>query len=62
MISVACGNKERGSSSNNSSSSSNSISTGLLISPSPDQEGNKLMFLSEGREFPSTPSLTEKKT
>ena len=24
----------------------------LLISPSPDQEGNKLMFLSEWREFP----------
>jgi len=23
-----------------------------LISPSPDQEGNKLMFLSEWREFP----------
>jgi len=30
---------------------------GVLISPSPDQEGNKLMFLSEWREFPSAPFL-----
>jgi len=26
--------------------------TGVLISPQPDQEGNKLMLLSEWREFP----------
>ena len=25
----------------------------MLISPQPDQEGNKLMFLSDWREFPS---------
>jgi len=31
--------------------------TGVLISPQPDQEGNKLMFLSEWREFPSAPCL-----
>ena len=29
----------------------------MLISPKPDQEGNKLMFLSEWREFPSAPCL-----
>jgi len=29
--------------------------TGVVISPLPDQEGNKLMFLSEWREFPSAP-------
>ena len=33
----------------------------MLISPWPDQEGNKLMFLSERREFPSAPCLAEKK-
>jgi len=32
-----------------------------LISPYPDQEGNKLMFLSEWREFPSAPCLAGKK-
>jgi len=37
------------------------FSTGLLISSWPDQEGNKLMFLSEWREFPSVPCLAEKK-
>jgi len=31
--------------------------TGLLISPKPEQEGNKLMFLSERRELPSAPCL-----
>jgi len=31
--------------------------TGVLISPQPDQEGNKLMFLSEWPEFPSAPCL-----
>ena len=36
-------------------------STGVLISPWPDQEGKKLMFLSEWHEFPSTPCLAEKK-
>ena len=30
---------------------------GVLISPKPDQEGNKLMFLSEWREFPSAPCM-----
>jgi len=35
--------------------------TGVLISPYPDQEGNKLMFLSEWREFPSAPYLAKKK-
>ena len=35
--------------------------TGALISPYPDQEGNKLMFLSEWREFPSAPCLARKK-
>jgi len=34
--------------------------TGVLISPWPDLEGNKLMFLSEWREFPSAPYLAEK--
>jgi len=33
------------------------INTGVLISPDPDQEGNKLMFLPEWREFPSAPCL-----
>ena len=27
----------------------------MQIGPQPDQEGNKLMFLSEWREFPSAP-------
>ena len=35
--------------------------TGVLISLYPDQEGNKLMFLSEWREFPSAPCLVGKK-
>jgi len=35
--------------------------TVVLISPYPDQEGNKLMFLSELREFPSAPCLAGKK-
>ena len=35
--------------------------TGVLISPYPDQEGNKLMFLSEWREFPSAPCIAGKK-
>ena len=34
---------------------------GVLISHYPDQEGNKLMFLSERREFPSAPCLAGKK-
>ena len=33
----------------------------MLISPKPDQEGNKLMFLSEWREFPSASCLAGKK-
>ena len=33
---------------------------GVLISPEHDQEGNKLMFLSESRAFPSAPCLTGK--
>ena len=37
------------------------IFTGVPISPYPDQEGNKLMFLSECREFPSAPCLAERK-
>jgi len=37
------------------------VSTGVLISPYPDKEGNKLMFLSECREFPSAPCLAGKK-
>jgi len=32
----------------------------VLISPQPDQEGNKLMFLSEWREFPSASCLAGK--
>jgi len=36
-------------------------SIGVLISPSPDQEVNKLMFLSELREFPSAPCFAGKK-
>jgi len=35
--------------------------TRMLISPLSDQEGNKLMFLSEWREFPSAPFLAKKK-
>ena len=35
---------------------------GVLISSEPDQEGNKLMFLSEWREFPSAPCLAGKET
>ena len=35
--------------------------TGVLISPQPDQEGHKLMILSEWREFPSAPCLASKK-
>jgi len=31
--------------------------TGVLVSPWPDQEGNKLMFLSEWREFDDSPRL-----
>ena len=34
-----------------------SVCTGMLISPLPDQEGNKVMFLSECREYPSAPCL-----
>jgi hypothetical protein len=37
------------------------FNTGVLISPQPDQEENKLMFLSEWREFPSAPFLAGKK-
>jgi len=33
----------------------------VLISPLPDQEGNKLMFLSEWREFSLAPCLAGKK-
>jgi len=35
--------------------------TGVLISPWPVRKGNKLMFLSEWREFPSAPFLAGKK-
>jgi len=35
----------------------NLICTGVLISPWPDQEGNKLIFLSECRELPTAPCL-----
>jgi len=35
--------------------------TGVLISPSPDKEGNKLMFLLEWSEFPLTACLAGKK-
>jgi len=38
------------------------LDTVVLISPYPDQEGNKLMFLSEWRKFPSTPCLAGKQT
>jgi len=38
------------------------FSAGLLISPYPDQKGNKLMFMSEWCEFPSAPCLARKKT
>ena len=34
--------------------------TGVVVSPYPDQEGNKLMFLSEWREIPSAPCLSRK--
>jgi len=33
----------------------------VLISPYTDQEENKLMFLSEWREFPSAPCFARKK-
>jgi len=33
----------------------------VLISSYPDQEGNKVMFLSDWREFPSAPFLAGKK-
>ena len=36
----------------------NMTCTGVLINPWPDQEGNKLTFLSEWREFPSAPCLS----
>ena len=36
-------------------------STGVLISPQPDQEGNKLIFLSEWREFTSASCLAGKR-
>ena len=36
--------------------------TGMLISPEPHQEGNKLIFLSEWREFPSAPCLAGRTT
>jgi len=35
--------------------------TGVLIRPWSDQEGNKLMFVSQWREFPSAPCLARKK-
>jgi hypothetical protein len=38
-----------------------SLSTGVLISLLPDQEGHKLMFLSEWREFPSATCICKKK-
>jgi len=38
------------------------VSTGVLVSPQSDQDGNKLMFLSERREFPSAPCLAGKTT
>jgi len=34
----------------------------VLISPSPDQKGKKLMFLSEWREFPSAPCIVGEKS
>ena len=36
-------------------------STAVLIIPSPDQEVNKLIFLSEWREFPLAPCLARGK-
>ena len=39
----------------------NRPTTGVLISLYPDQERNKLMFLSEWREFPSAPCVAGKK-
>jgi len=36
------------------------VYTGVLIRPYPYEEGNKLMFLSEWREFPSAPCLAGK--
>jgi len=36
--------------------------TRVLISPYPDHEGNKLMFVSEWREFPSAPCRARKET
>jgi len=38
------------------------VNTGLLKSLYPDQERNKLMFLSELREFPSAPCFAGKKS
>ena len=35
--------------------------TGVMISPQPDQEGNKLMFLSEWRQFPSASCTLQEK-
>jgi len=35
--------------------------TGVLISPQPGQEGNKIMFLLEWREYPWAPCLAGKK-
>ena len=35
--------------------------TGVMISPQPCKEGNKLMFPSEWREFPSVPCHAQKK-
>ena len=37
------------------------LCTGVLLSPWPDHEGNKLMFLSEWRESPSAPCLAGRK-
>jgi len=37
------------------------LSTGVLISPWPEQERNAPMFLSEWRKFPSAPCLAGKK-
>ena len=39
----------------------NARTTGVLISLYPDQEGHKLMFLSEWREFPSAPCFAGEK-
>jgi len=38
-----------------------SMCTEVLISPQPDQEGDKITFLSEWREFPSAPCLAGEK-